>query len=306
MRVENIKEVLLELGYTNITENHKEFRTRPIYRDSDNNTSLCINKSNGRFVDFARNISGSFDDLVKLSLKLKTIDEARTWLSKNSVAVSIERVEKPEIRMGKTYKKELLNKLRPDHSYWEDRGVSTYSVSEFKGGVSKAGKMQNRYVFPIFNASDEIVGFAGRDLLTNSNSMRPKWKLIGDKSKWKYPFFLNYKLIKEQKSVIIVESIGDMLALWDCGIKNVAVSFGLDLSSTLISSFIRFDLTSIVVAFNDDSKNSGAGNKAAKKAQAKLLNYFDPHQISVSLPAGGDFGEMSKDQITDWMGKTNG
>ena len=306
MRVENIKEVLLELGYTNITENHKEFRTRPIYRDSDNNTSLCINKSNGRFVDFARNISGSFDDLVKLSLKLKTIDEARTWLSKNSVAVSIERVEKPEIRMGKTYKKELLNKLRPDHSYWESRGVSTYSVSEFKGGVSKAGKMQDRYVFPIFNASDEIVGFAGRDLLTNSSSMRPKWKLIGDKSKWKYPFFLNYKLIKEEQSVIIVESIGDMLALWDCGVKNVVVSFGLDLTGALVSSFIRFDLTNIVVAFNDDSKNSGAGNKAAKKAQAKLLNYFDPHQISVSLPTGGDFGEMSKEQITDWMGKTNG
>lgn len=304
MKIENIKEVLLELGYTNIIENHKEYRTRPIYRDSDNNTVLSINKKSGRFVDFARGITGSFDDLVKLSLNLKTIDEARSWLSKKSVAVTVERVDKPEIRMPKVYSKELLNKLRPDHDYWVDRGISEYVVAEFKGGVSQRGKMFNRYVFPIFDAKNNIVGFAGRDL--KPSEKRPKWKLIGDKSKWKYPLFLNYKLIKEQKSVIIVESIGDMLALWDCGIKNVVVSFGLDLSGALVGSFIRFDVSNIIVAFNDDSESSGAGNRAASKAKRKLLKYFDPHQINVSLPTGGDFGEMSKEEILDWMGKANG
>ncbi len=97
-----------------------------------------------------------------------------------------------------------------------------------------------------------------------------------------------------------------MLSLWDCGIKNVVVSFGLDLSGALVGSFIRFDVSKIVVAFNDDSQNSGAGNRAAYKAKQKLLKYFDPHQIKVSLPSGGDFGEMTKSQITEWMGKTNG
>ena len=97
-----------------------------------------------------------------------------------------------------------------------------------------------------------------------------------------------------------------MLALWDCGIKNVVVSFGLDLTGALVGSFIRFDVSKIVIAFNDDSKNSGAGNRAAYKASKKLLKYFDPHQITVSLPSGGDFGDMSKGQIIDWMGKTNG
>ncbi len=303
-KIENIKEVLLELGYSNIIENHKEYRTRPIYRESDNNTVLSISKDNGRFVDFARNISGSFDDLVKLSLNLKSIEDAKSWLAKKSVAVTVERVDKPEIRMPKVYPKDLLNNLRPDHSYWVERGVSEYSVSQFLGGVSQRGKMFNRYVFPIFNAKNNIVGFAGRDL--KPNDKRPKWKLIGDKSKWKYPLFLNYKLIKEGKGVIIVESIGDMLALWDCGIKNVVVSFGLDLTGALVGTFIRFDITKIIVAFNDDSQNSGAGNRAAKKAEQKLLKYFDPDQVSISLPTGGDFGDMSKNQILDWMGKTNG
>ena len=48
--------------------------------------------------------------------------------------------------------------------------------------------MQHRYVFPIFNGKNEIIGFAGRDLLQMKDNKRPKWKLIGDKSMWKYPF----------------------------------------------------------------------------------------------------------------------
>ena len=43
---------------------------------------------------------------------------------------------------------------------------------------------------------------------------------IGDKSMWKYPLFLNYKLLKSEKRVIIVESIGDMLALWTLALKT--------------------------------------------------------------------------------------
>ena len=86
-KIENIKEVLLELGYSNIMDTSKAYRTRPIYRDSDNNTVLSIDKTSGRFIDFARNITGSFDDLVKLSLNLTTIEEARAWLSTKTVSV---------------------------------------------------------------------------------------------------------------------------------------------------------------------------------------------------------------------------
>jgi hypothetical protein len=305
-KIENIKEVLLELGYSNIMDTPKAYRARPIYRDSDNNTVLSIDKTSGHFIDFARNITGSFDDLVKLSLNLTTIEEARVWLSTKTVSVSIERVQKPEIQMSKIYSPSLLNKLHQDHSYWEQRGVSTYSVSEFKGGVSKSGKMQHRYVFPIFNGKNEVIGFAGRDLLQIENNKRPKWKLIGDKSMWKYPLFLNYKLLKSEKRVIIVESIGDMLSLWDAGIKNVVVSFGLSLSSGLVNTLLRYDISDIIVSFNDDSENNGAGNRAATKARNKLLNYFDPSQVRVIFPTLGDFGEMSKQQISDWMGKING
>ena len=73
---------------------------------------------------------------------------------------------------------------------------------------------------------------------------------------WKYPLFLNYKLLKSEKRVIIVESIGDMLALWDAGVKNVVVSFGLTLSSGLVNTFLRYDISNIIVSFNDDTKTT--------------------------------------------------
>ena len=57
----DIKEMLYELGYSNISEYPREYRTRPVYRESDNNTVLRIDKATGRFVDFAENISGSFE-----------------------------------------------------------------------------------------------------------------------------------------------------------------------------------------------------------------------------------------------------
>jgi hypothetical protein len=296
----NIKEILFDLGYTNIIENSKEFRTRPIYRDSDNNSALSIKKDTGYFVDFARNISGSFEDLIKLSLNLKTIEEAKEWVSNKYSRAAIQNISKPEIKAQRTFSKDSLAKVFPDHSYWINRGVSEETMQIFQGGVVKDGRMKDRYVFPIFNYEKELIGFAGRDLISSKDSIRPKWKLIGDKSQWKYPLANNGKEIKSSKEVIIVESIGDMLSLWDTGIKNVVVSFGLDISVALINLFLRFDLSKIYISFNNDTDKNSAGNMAADKAEKKLLKYFDAKQVLVSLPIKKDFGEMSKEEILEW------
>ena len=41
----DIKETLINLGYSNIKDMGSEYRTRPIYRESDNNTTLRIKKT---------------------------------------------------------------------------------------------------------------------------------------------------------------------------------------------------------------------------------------------------------------------
>jgi hypothetical protein len=297
----NYKEILINLGYTNITENAKEFRTKPIYRDSDNDTVLRVRKDNGCFVDFARNISGSFEELVRLSLNLTNIDDAKKWiLGKYQNFNTEKRLVKPEIKMVRTFDKENLLKLVHDHSYWINRGISEETIRTFKGGVITSGKMKDRYVFPIFNHKEDLIGVSGRDLINTKDGTRPKWKHVGDKTEWKFPCYINHSEIKEEKKVIVVESIGDMLALWDCNIKNVVVSFGLDISVPLINMFLRFDLSKIYLSFNNDSENNSAGNIASEKNKNKLLRYFDQNQVDIVLPSKKDFGEMTKEEIYQW------
>ena len=297
--------MLYELGYSNISEYPREYRTRPIYRDSDNNTVLRIDKTTGRFVDFAENISGSFEDLVKLTLKMKTVDEAQKWVSSKGQSQGDTKIEivKPEIKSPKVFNKTCLSKLVSNHMYWQSRGISEDTVSQFKGGIIGEGKMKNRYVFPFFDAKDRLVGVSGRYTKPIKYDSIPKWKHIGDKYAWKYPLFLNHKIIIKEKKVFLVESIGDMLSLWEAGVKNSIVTFGLDVSSTIMGVLLRFDLDKIYISFNNDSNKNSRGNFAAKKVEQKLLKHFDPNQIEVKLPTKNDFGDMDTKEIQSWVKK---
>jgi len=299
----DVKQTLLELGYSNIKDLGDFYRTKPIYRGSDNETSLSVNKTTGRFVDFGRNIRGSFEELVRLSLRLDKIEDAKAWISDKTSHYTEAPRYVVKISEQKIFDKNLLDKIEDDQKYWMDRGVSIETLKEFKGGTVSSGKMKDRYVFPIFNSKNKIVGFSGRDLLNYKKTHRPKWKHIGSKSTWIYPTFLNSDILLKNKKIIIVESIGDLLALWGAGIKYVIVSFGLDISSQLLSFLLKIDPNEVILSFNNDEANNSAGNKAANKAFKKLNKYFDSKQIKIILPDRKDFGEMNKKEIINWQKK---
>jgi DNA primase len=161
--------------------------------------------------------------------------------------------------------------------------------------------MKNRYVFPILDAKDRLVGVSGRYVLEAKYDSIPKWKHIGDKYAWKYPLFLNHEIILNKKEIFLVESIGDMLALWEAGVKNSVVTFGLDVSSSIMGVLLRFDLNKVYISFNNDSGKNNRGNLAAEKAKNKLLKHFDPNQIEVRLPTKNDFGDMNTKEIKTWV-----
>jgi len=304
---DSIRQILQDIGYT-LTDHGKEFRAKPLYRDSDNDKVLRIWKDSGRWVDFKENKSGSIEDLVRLSLNLSSINEAKNWISTrayNQTSDSETTLKpKPTIKQTSFFDKSLLIKLIRDSSYWSSRKISEKTILPFQGGLASAGKMYNRYVFPIFDSKDNIIGFAGRDVYPSVKAERPKWKLIGDKKEWAYPLKVNISEIKKSKVVILVESIGDMLALRENGINNSVVCFGLTISSKIIYALISLNPEKIVIAFNNDSLSNGAGNIAAENERKKLLNYFDQSQIMIHLPSdSNDFGEMNQSdpsRILQW------
>jgi len=295
--INNIYQILTNIGYS-LKDCGKEYRTKPIYRDSDNDTVLRIYKDTGFWVDFKENTSGDFPLLIKKSLKLDTEDQAKNWLKeKNYSTINHDPKNQPKIREKKIFDTDLLLKLEKNHEYWTKRNVNEETLKTFKGGVAKAGKMKNRYVFPIFNSKKEIVGFSGRDI---GNESKIKWKHLGDKSNWCYPLFLNLEILKQEREVYIIESIGDCLSLWDADIKNTIVTFGLEISTSILNVLLKIDPNKIYISFNNDSNKNKAGNEASEKAMNKLLRYFDKNQIEIKLPVKKDFGEMSPQEIKEW------
>lgn len=290
----NVKDVLLSIGYVNIVENATELRTRPIYRDSDNNNSLKIDRVSGRWIDFGTNQHGSLDELVKLTLGISSND------SKNYLQdIDLKSIPRP---LKKYIPKFFDNpNTIQDDSYWNNRGISTNTLSLFNGGVSMGGKMKDRYVFPIYDISGRVLGASGR-LLVQSEYL-PKWKHIGPKNFWFYPYFINHEDIKQLDEIIIVESIGDCLSLFEMGIKNVIVLFGLFISRTMLCNLIKLDPSRIVIALNNDVNKGNRGNEASISLEHKLLKHFDRNQIQIRLPTKKDFNEMlmeDKESINIW------
>jgi hypothetical protein len=293
----NVFQVLTDLGYK-LKDHGKEYRARPLYRDSDNDTVLKIEKNSGNWFDFKQNISGDLNSLVKLTLKLDGVDQAKEWLkNKNFISQVATDVEKPLIKSTKNFDINILDRLEGCHDYWINRNITQETISQFKGGVAKAGKMKNRYVFPIFNLKNNIIGFSGRDV---TNISKIKWKHLGEKSDFLYPLFLNHSILQEQKEIILVESVGDMLNLWQNDIKNVLVTFGTSLSLPILNQMLKLDIKKIYISLNNDSNKNMAGNIGADKIYARLKRYFDQRQLKIALPIKKDFGEMTREEILQW------
>ena len=296
--INNIHQILTNIGYS-LKDCGKEYRAKPIYRESDNDTVLRIYKDSGFWIDFKENISGDFSSLIRKSLNLKTDADAKEWLKcKNYSFIERKTQEKPALKNKKIFDKELLLKLDQEHDYWINRNVKLETLTSFKGGLAKAGKMKNRYVFPIFGLKQEIIGFSGRDV---TNQSKIKWKHLGDKSSWIYPAYFNLQILNDKKEVYLVESIGDLLALWDANIKNVIVTFGLEISVSILNLLLKIDPNKIYISLNNDEAKNNAGNIAAEKALNKLSRYFDRYQLQIKLPLKKDFGEMTEEEIQRWF-----
>lgn len=282
-----LKELLESAGLT-IKDFGSEFRAKPIYRESNNTTSLMIKKGSGDWYDFSWNRGGKLPELLKL-------------LNKEGLGENFQAPEKnySEIPLAnKTFDESIVKQLAKDYSYWIDRGISAATIKEFGGGVDLHWKLKNRYVFPVYNGHNKIIGLFGRDITANPKV--PKYKILGAKKDFRWPLYLNHEIIQNQREVLLVESPACVLRLWDCGIKNAVSIFGTDISSNLVNLLVRYNLKSIIIATNNEPDNDNIGNNAAEKIKRKLLEFFDPAAVTIKLPTKKDFAEMTCEEIYTW------
>jgi hypothetical protein len=300
----DVEKTLISLGYE-LEDRGTYWQSTALYRSGDNKTALQIYKDTGIWKDYVQGTSYMpFKKLVQVTLGTTDLNEIEKHISKGDSFDFEPPIKKQYIQMEKTYNTSCLSRLLPHYNFYKSRGISEDTLSLFQGGLCTEGKMYQRFVFPIYNLSNKIHGFSGRDM--NESENRPKWKHIGTKSKWIYPFRLTLDEIKSKDELILVESIGDGLALYENGFKNFLCTFGVDISPSLISYMVSLNPSKIIISFNNDSsKPDNPGLNGAIKAFFKLISFFNYHKMNICLPIKNDFGDMNADDFIKWKKKKN-
>jgi DNA primase len=289
--VNEIESVLLKLGFDLKNDGPSFWRCFPIYRESSNATSLRIAKNTGSFIDFSANVKGSIYDLIKLTLGLSSLKEAKQWMEGEGHEIQfIEK--KPKIILDKKIEAKYYENLMPSFSFYEKRGISLETLENFECGVCFSGKQNNHLVFVIRDENGDVKGVVGRDLLGG----RVKWKKLGDSRRWVFPL----SALSEAEAageIFLVESIGDMLALWDVGVKNVIVLFGIELSSRVLSIISSLSIKKIHISLNNDAnKDKNWGQLASESMKNKLSKVVDLEKIQIFPPPEGDWGDLPKEE----------
>jgi len=307
---EDFQQILESMGYK-LVDCGDHWRTQALYRNGDNKTALKIYKNTGVWMDFVVDKgSKPFEALVRETLKGDDANLGNLLAKiKNSETPTVYK-KKDTIEMEKIYPTDSLDKLFPNYSFYKKKGISEETQKKFQVGLAGVGKMYRRMVFPIYNEHEQIIGFSGRKV--DENNDYPKWKHLGKRNSWVYPAFNSSTNVLEEitlkKQVILVESIGDALALYEQKIKNILVIFGLSVNNNIVNFLNSQQINNIYICTNNDENSSkNRGLIAAIKNYLKLSCYFDLDIISVKFPPKpyNDFGDahLAGYKFNDWLDK---
>lgn len=273
------------------------------FRGGQKETSLNINQRTGAFRDWVTGVSGSFKDLICLI-------SGEGEISDEKLKELLEKIENqeppaPKIEIMQKFDKNILLTFLPDYQFFLRRGISAETQKLFGIGLATSGKLRNRYVVPIIcYKTKNLIGLSGRYYKDNVPEGIIKWKHLNSSSNYLWPMYLNDKIIREKKEIIICESPGDLLALWEMGKKNTICSFGTKISAKTINYISGIQgLKKIWVSLNNDLgvNKELAGNTAAEKWKVRLGKLFDKNKIEIVFPPNcNDWGDyFAKKILTD-------
>lgn len=169
------------------------------------------------------------------------------------------------------------------------------------------GRFKNRLIFPIFNFSEKIVGFGGREINGNSkikyiNSQESE---IFKKSDILFGLKQNQESIRKNKIIILVEGYMDVISLAENDINLAVASMGTSLSKTQILKM--WNLSNIpYICFDGDE----AGRNSSKIIATKILEFLVPGKSFkfIRLPENYDpdsfLKKWNKKAFQDLMNKS--
>ncbi len=198
----------------------------------------------------------------------------------------------------KIYNKELLSGMDGNVPYFMNRGFSLDILKRFYGfAANTPGKrLYRRACFPIFDPSDNIIGFTGRSVVDQD----PKWLFMPQgiaKNQTFFGLMQARESIKQSKTVILVEGQLDVLRMHDFGHKNTLGLFGCSISLDQIKLLGKLGVYTIILCLDPDT----AGKEAVEKVTAKCESYFKVYNLTDQL--SNDPSKISKEEMLEFSKK---
>lgn len=188
--------------------------------------------------------------------------------------------------------------IPPDAFFIDQKfgNISVETVKKFQAFKTTSMGMENRIVFPIYDAQQRIVGFQGRYLNT---SAPPKYLAYPPQQSlpW-YPNAARCNL--EERFIVLVEGLRDALYLHDNGITSAVCIFGTKSVSKEnivdhLTPFMLSGVDKVFIMFDGDD----AGRSAAEHVETCIKHKTNIIVEVINLPDGLDPATMGPDLIKE-------
>ncbi len=201
--------------------------------------------------------------------------------------------------------------------YDDDDLLQAGLLSENPEKGTRYDRFRNRLMFPIRDASGQVVGFGARTLEKDGipkylNS--PQTDLF-DKSNLLYGLDTAKRDIREARQAVIVEGYMDVLQGWQAGFRNIVAQMGTALTDTQLGLLKRYTKR-FVIALDADDAGVQATMRSLQVAREALDRdvevRFDARGLIrhegrlkadirvVTLPEGNDPDDIIRNAPSDW------
>lgn len=172
-----------------------------------------------------------------------------------------------------------LKSLKPEHPYFDDRGITPEAIEHFGLGYCSRGYLREHIAIPIHNRTGELVAYAGR-WPGDPPEDGAKYKLPKGFKKSLEVFNL-HRALKEPGDLplVVVEGFFDCIALWEAGIAKCVALMGSRLSSVqeeLLVDTVVPD-SEIEILFDSDE----AGQRGAEQARDALARHTNVRMVEL-------------------------
>ena len=253
-----------------------------------------------------------------IDLDPKDINESHTNIDKARFASTVRYVSN-NIKCSNNEpgvpRQSVIKSLSIPSTYYIDRGFSAEILKKYDVGecMNSHKPMHGRVVVPIYDADHKMmIGCTGRSIYHKCEKCKgyhepsgpcvpendlykfPKWKhSAGFKSQENlYNLWFAKSHIEKSRSIIIVESPGNVWRLEESGIHNSVAIFGSNMSDIQKMLIDTSGAMSIFVLTDKDV----AGDKAAEQIINRCKNTYRVFRIT---PSANDVAEMTVQEINE-------